>query len=85
MSIDGPPRFTPRERDVLRLLARGMTNQEIADSLGLTRNAVRFHMKEIHSKANTRGDRNRLTGIVRRAWLSVAGADPAKPSISLGA
>jgi DNA-binding CsgD family transcriptional regulator len=52
--------LTPREREVLALAGQGRTNDEIAEALGISRNAVRYHLKEIHSKLGTEGDRARL-------------------------
>ncbi len=52
--------LTPRERDVLRHAAGGLTNEAIALALGISRNAVRFHLKQIHAKLGTGGERSRL-------------------------
>jgi DNA-binding CsgD family transcriptional regulator len=60
--------LTPRERDVLALATRGLRNEEIAAELGLTENAVRFHLKRLHAKLDTGGDRKALSGF--RGWLS---------------
>jgi two-component system nitrate/nitrite response regulator NarP len=53
--------LTPRERDVLRHAAAGLTNEGIASVLGISRNAVRYHLKQIHSKLHTGGQRSRLS------------------------
>jgi predicted ATPase/DNA-binding CsgD family transcriptional regulator len=42
--------LTPRERDVLRLVASGMTNAQVADSLVLSPNTVSIHLYSIYSK-----------------------------------
>ena len=42
--------LTDREREVLDLLAQGMTNKEIADVLVITTNTVKRHLKSIFSK-----------------------------------
>lgn len=39
--------LTERQRDVLRLVARGMQNARIADELGVTTKTVAFHMTKI--------------------------------------
>ena len=39
-----------RELDVLRLIAAGFSNQEVADRLFISLNTVRTHTKNIHSK-----------------------------------
>lgn len=56
--------LTPREREVLALAHHGCTNNEIAGALGITRNAVRFHLKDIHGKLETGSKRSVLT----RGW-----------------
>lgn len=48
MSTDRPSdglRLTPRQKEVASLVARGMTNAEIAERLGITRNTVRTHLR----------------------------------------
>ena len=42
--------LTPRERDVLDLLARGRTNGAIAEALGVTRNTVKYHLAGLYAK-----------------------------------
>lgn len=63
-------RLTPREREILDLASRGLSNDEIAEELDLSRNAVRFHLKRVHAKLETGGDRSVLSRF--RGWLSGA-------------
>ena len=42
--------LTPREREVLSLLAEGMSGKDIAESLFLSRNTVRTHIQNILTK-----------------------------------
>ncbi len=46
--------ITDREREVLRLLATGATNREIAASLHLSEHTVNYHMKNILAKLHLR-------------------------------
>lgn len=39
--------LTPRQREVLRLIARGRTNFEIAQELGITLEGAKYHVSEI--------------------------------------
>jgi len=45
-----PERLTARETDVLRLVADGLTNREIAGRLGISQNTVKNHLKNIMAK-----------------------------------
>jgi two-component system, NarL family, response regulator len=44
------PVLTARELDVLRLVARGMRNKEIAAALGITEETIQSHVKSILAK-----------------------------------
>lgn len=45
-----PPQLTDREVEVLRLVARGMANREIADQLVISENTVKNHVRNILEK-----------------------------------
>jgi two-component system response regulator NreC len=45
-------KLTPREREVLRLIALGHTSVEIADKLGLSPRTIETHRARIHRKLN---------------------------------
>ncbi len=44
------PRLTPREREILGLVAEGKTNAEIAESLCVARGTVRKHLDNVYAK-----------------------------------
>ena len=52
-SSTGPGSLTEREKEVLDLLAQGMTNQQIAHELFISLNTVRHHLKNIFFKTHT--------------------------------
>jgi RNA polymerase sigma factor (sigma-70 family) len=49
-SLDELGALTDREREVLDLLAQGLTNKEIAEKLVITTNTVKRHLKAIFEK-----------------------------------
>jgi len=44
--------LTPRENEVLQLLAQGLANKQIALQLGISEHTVKFHSSAIYSKLN---------------------------------
>jgi DNA-binding NarL/FixJ family response regulator len=46
--------LTPRESEVLTLVGRGLTNAEIAETLGLSIETVRTHVKRVYMKCGVR-------------------------------
>jgi DNA-binding CsgD family transcriptional regulator len=46
------PRLTPRQNDLLRLLASGRTNTQIARQLGISEGTVRTHLENIYTRLN---------------------------------
>jgi LuxR family maltose regulon positive regulatory protein len=42
--------LSEREEDVIRLVAQAMSNRKIALALGLSRDTVKWHLKNIYTK-----------------------------------
>lgn len=58
--------------EVLRLLAMGYANQEIADELDVSVNAVRFHLNNLHTKTGC-SSRTELAIAAARSGIAVMG------------
>jgi DNA-binding NarL/FixJ family response regulator len=68
---DGPQPLTPREEQVLQMLAQGLANKEIAAELSISDHTVKFHISSIYDKL---GVTNRVEAVragVRLGLLSV--------------
>lgn len=63
--------LTPRERDVLRLMAEGRSNRGIGQELGLEEKTIEHHVGQVFSKLGlepTRNDHRRVLAVL--AWLN---------------
>jgi DNA-binding NarL/FixJ family response regulator len=67
-SIERPEPLTPREADVLRLIAGGYSNREIGQSLGMSEGAVKNHASAVLSKL---GARDRTRAVLRGIELGI--------------
>lgn len=52
---DDEPALSRRETEVLQALSKGSSNKEIADSLSVTIETVRWHLKQIYEKLHVHG------------------------------
>ncbi|MBV8946512.1 MAG: response regulator transcription factor [Solirubrobacterales bacterium] len=68
---DGPASLTAREREIMNLIAQGLTNGEIAARFVLSEKTVKNHVNRIYSKLGA-GNRAQATAL----WLGTA---PRKP------
>jgi two-component system nitrate/nitrite response regulator NarP len=50
LTTDPFSELTSRERELLRALANGWTNLQIASRIGISRNTVKYHLKNLYDK-----------------------------------
>jgi DNA-binding NarL/FixJ family response regulator len=63
------PRLSDREREVLALLPQGLTNPEIAKTLGITLNTAKTHLHSIFSKLDVAGRAEAVSAALQRGLL----------------
>jgi DNA-binding NarL/FixJ family response regulator len=63
--------LTNREREVLRLLAEGVGNKEIAWRLSITEHTVKFHVSSLMSKLNAGSRTEAVTQGIRRGYVAL--------------
>ncbi len=63
--------LTPREIEVLRLVARGLGNKEIADQLGTASGTVKMHLQKILSKLGASDRTHAVTIALQRGILTL--------------
>jgi DNA-binding NarL/FixJ family response regulator len=63
--------LTPREQDVLQLLAEGLPNRAIASSLGISDHTVKFHLAAIFGKLGARTRTEAVRRGLRRGLLHI--------------
>lgn len=72
MAVSPSRLLTPKEREVLQLLARNLSNKQIAQALNVGEETVKWHLKNLFGKfqAGTRKhvvDRAYMLGILESA------------------
>lgn len=65
--------LTDREIDVLKLVAQGASNSEVADQLGVTINTVKTHLKHIYSKLQIDNRTQAATYAIKTGLVSSLG------------
>ena len=60
--------LTPRECEILALLASGQSNKELARTLGISPNTVKTHLARLYEKLEVA---NRIGAIEKARWLAL--------------
>lgn len=66
--VEQGPHLSPRQQQVLELMAKGMTNSEIGAQLGVTERTVKAYAQELYDKL---GVRNRAGAVAEAAKLGL--------------
>jgi DNA-binding NarL/FixJ family response regulator len=66
-----PPKLTPREMEVLRAVARGLNNREIAKELYISENTVKNHIRNILEKLQLHSRMEAVVYAVREKLLEI--------------
>ena len=61
--------LTPRELEVLRLVADGLSNAEVAERIGRTEGTVKVHLKNILQKLDVKDRTEAVTTALRRGFI----------------
>jgi DNA-binding NarL/FixJ family response regulator len=67
-----PTTLTPRELDILMLVAAGAQNREISESLGLSEQTVKNHLSTIFHKLGVPNRTHAVMYASRQGWLDLA-------------
>jgi DNA-binding CsgD family transcriptional regulator len=68
---DSASDLTPRERDVLALMAEGASNKAIARQLGISVHTAKFHVGSILSKLDATGRTDAVAHAARRGVINL--------------
>lgn len=77
-SPESPEALTERETEVLRLLAQGQANKEIARSLNIAEKTVKVHVSNILSKLGVQSRTQATLYAIRVGLVSTGSSDPAR-------
>jgi DNA-binding NarL/FixJ family response regulator len=64
--------LTPRQHEIVAMIAAGFTNREIADRLGLTPGTVSEHIANIRWRLELARRREIVAWTIEQAWLERA-------------
>ena len=80
------PQLSERELEILRLVATGLSNKEIAVQLVLSPNTVKVHLRNIFGKIGVQSRTEAMMVALRQGWVSVpaearAGSEVEAPKV----
>lgn len=63
------PALTPRETEILNLIAKGLSNRNAAETLGLSPATVRTHLEHIYAKLDVSNRTEAVTEAIKRGLI----------------
>jgi DNA-binding CsgD family transcriptional regulator len=69
--------LTEREKEILRMVATGVTNREVAYRLSISVNTVKVHLRNIFTKLGAESRTEATMIAVQEGWVGIEGADRA--------
>ena len=69
--VDGPRPLSRRERDVVRLVTEGLSNDEIAGRLGISSKTVESHLRRLFERHGLASRTELATRALRDGWLEL--------------
>jgi DNA-binding NarL/FixJ family response regulator len=70
-----PETLTPRETDVLRLLAEGLPNRKIAERLDINERTVKYHVAAILAKLEASNRTEAVMRAIELGLVSLSGSE----------
>jgi DNA-binding NarL/FixJ family response regulator len=71
MAVNSAEHLTRRELDVLKLTARGLSNQKIAAQLGIGDRTVKQHLMNIYGKMGVNSRMEAVSRALREGWIDL--------------
>lgn len=63
--------LTDREIEVLRMVAKGLTNKAIGQALGISDRTVQGHLANIYGKLNVNSRTEAVTAALKEGWITI--------------
>ena len=68
--------LTEREKELLQLVATGVTNREVAQRLSISVNTVKVHLRNVYTKLGAESRTEATMVAAREGWIAVEGLEP---------
>lgn len=69
ITFETPPLLTPRELEIIALVASGLTNKQIATELYVSARTVNFHLDNVYSKLGVNSRTEAALYAVQHGWI----------------